>query len=143
MLILLPSLGWAFFLFYIVENPELCPVQRRNGTVAPTMPPTMPPTLPPTETPSFSPTLAPSMAPSDPMAISDNPWDFAWLANASANGNVTPSNITGTMPPNITETFAPNITETLPPNVTETFPPKISESIEEFLVCPGLGASAS
>lgn len=80
--IMLPSLGFAFFLFYIVNNREPCE-KKVNGTMAPTMAPTLEPTL--------SPTLAPTEF---------TMWDFAWVGNASMS-NMTTMNQT-TIAPNIT-----------------------------------------
>lgn len=111
MMILLPSLGLAFFLYYIVENPDLCPVQKLNGTVAPSL------------SPSAAPSLSPSMAPTE---MATDPWLVSWIVNETT----ALANMTANATSNATE--APSIA-----------PDSFFKEIDEFLVCPGLGASVS
>ena len=120
-MIMLPSLAFAFFLFYFVENPELCGAggARVNGTVAPTASPTMAPS-------SMAPsTMFPSSAPSQPTL-----WAVSWgLGNETVQGN------------NFTEEFvAGDVNATLAPTPK---PGSLDEAVQDFLVCPGLGASVS
>lgn len=85
MMSMLPCLGIAFFLFYIVENPDLCPAEKRaNITDAPTM------------APSFAPSMSPSSSPTE-----FNPWLIAWVGNGTPPETFNETN--ATMVPNATE----------------------------------------
>jgi len=111
--VMLPSFGMAFFLFYVVENPELCTANHKNNSTNTT------------EIVPESPTMAPSLLPSSAPSVFE-PWTIAW-----GPGNET-HNATDT-PVLLNDTDAPTAAPTSEPETT----------FDEFLTCPGLGASVS
>jgi hypothetical protein len=118
--VLVPSLAMAFFLFYVVENPELCLddiVHINNITVTSTAP-------------SYIPSLAPTQL-SDAWGISgftiDESGNLTW-SNASNISNL------------IVETLRPTTPQ--PSTMPSSAPSEIILE-EENLSCEGLGASVS
>ncbi|CAB9496802.1 Mechanosensitive ion channel protein [Seminavis robusta] len=145
--IMLPSLLIALFLFYVVENPELCSATsvlraRNNGTLAPSVSPTHSPTLEPT-------TGEPSGAPSSLLLEED--WLAAdWPAGTDfqIHNVVVEEESNSTLVGN--ETYSPTGMPSVAPTGMPSVQPSSAPTADDiklfakvFVQCPGLGASIS
>lgn len=120
--VLIPSFTIAFFLFYVVENPELCLDDIDLGV-----------NVFPTVVPSVAPNS--SLAPSYNLSIEPTHQDAWWVSGFTVNE-------TGNLTRAPTNTSEPTVAPTLQPSAMSTSAP--SEIIsQDNIPCEGLGASVS